>query len=86
MKAKNFSGIGNIAQIDKLNFCPNSYTDIEDNDDIINDNKIIVEAIEKKTKREMIPRLLKLGLNPEQIAEALELNIQEVNKIMASLK
>ncbi len=34
----------------------------------------------------MIPRLVKLGLNAEQIAEALELNIQEVNKIIASLK
>ncbi|MGK7881149.1 MAG: hypothetical protein AB4060_13755 [Crocosphaera sp.] len=86
MTAKKIRGIGNIAQVNKLNFCSNYSTDIEENDDIINDDKIMVEAIEKKTKRNMIPRLVKLGLSAEQIAEALELNIQEVDKIMASLK
>lgn len=86
MTAKKFRGIGNIAQVNKLNFCSNSATDIEENDDIINDDKIIVEEIEKKTKREMIPSLVKFGLNAEQIAEASKLNIQEVNKIIASLE
>ncbi len=33
----------------------------------------------------MIPRLVKLGLSAEEIAEELELNIQEVNKIIVSL-
>lgn len=69
-----------------MNFCSNSHTDIEDNEDIINDDKIREEAIEKKIKRKMIPRLVKLGLSVEEIAEELELNIQEVNKIIASLK
>ena len=86
MTAKNFRGIGNIAQINKLHFCPNSATDIEENEDIINDDKIIVDAIEKKIKRKIIPRLVKLELSAEEIAEALELNIQEVNKIIASLE
>ncbi|WP_157464568.1 hypothetical protein [Crocosphaera chwakensis] len=49
--------------------------ELEENEDIINDDKIIVEAIEKKTKRKRIPRLAKLELNAEEIAEALELNI-----------
>ena len=86
MIAKNFRGIGNIAQVNKLNFCTNSNTDVEDNDDVINDDKIIVEAIEKKTKRAIIPRLVKLELSAEKISEILELNIQEVNKIIASLE
>lgn len=84
MIAKNFQGIGNIAQINQLNFCPNSYPDIEENNDIIPDDQIIIDSIQKKTKRETIPRLVKLGLNVEQIAEVLELSIQEVNKIIAS--
>lgn len=83
--AKDSQFVGNI-KIDKLNFCSNSHTDIEDNEDIINDDKIIVEAIEKKTKREIIPRLVKLELSAEEIAEVLELNIQEVNKIIVSLE
>lgn len=73
-----------IAQVKKLNFCPNSASEIEENDDIIKDDKIIIDSIQKKTKRETIPRLVKLGLTIEQIAEVLELNIQEVNKIIAS--
>ncbi|MDJ0597464.1 MAG: hypothetical protein QNJ37_01260 [Crocosphaera sp.] len=80
----NYGIVVNSSQVDRLNFCPNSATDIEENEDIINDDKIIEEAIEKKTKRAMIPRLVKLGLNAEQIAEVLELNIQEVNKIIVS--
>ncbi|GBF82455.1 hypothetical protein [Aphanothece sacrum] len=86
MIAKNFRGIGNIGQVNKLNFCPNSANDLEDNDDIINDDKIIVEAIEKKMKRETIPRLVKLGLTSEQIAEVLDLSVQEINKIIVSQK
>ncbi|MEA5535386.1 hypothetical protein [Crocosphaera sp. XPORK-15E] len=84
MIAKNFRGIGNIGQVNKLNFCPNSSSEIEENDDVINDDKIIIDSIQKKTKRETIPRLVKLGLTAEQIAEALDLSIQEVSKIVAS--
>ncbi|MEL4895037.1 hypothetical protein [Crocosphaera sp. Alani8] len=76
--ANNNSKLFNPVQIGEINVFPNSATDIEDNDDIINDDKIIVEAIEKKTKRKMIPRLVKLGLNAEQIAEALEVNYPRI--------
>ncbi len=84
--ATNNNIFGNPIQIGKINLCSNPTTDVEDNDDIINDDKIIEEAIKKKTKRAMIPRLVKLELTAEQIAEVLELQIQEVNKIIASLK
>jgi DNA-binding NarL/FixJ family response regulator len=80
--AKNSQFVGNI-KIDKLNFCPNSSSILEKNDDIIRDDQIIVESVQKKTKREAIPRLVKLGLTVEQIAEALDLLLQEVKKIVA---
>ncbi|MFM7578136.1 MAG: flagellar assembly protein H, partial [Microcystaceae cyanobacterium] len=37
----------------------------------------------RKGKLETIPRLVKLGLTLEQIAEALDLSLQEVKKITA---
>ncbi|GBF82747.1 hypothetical protein [Aphanothece sacrum] len=80
----NYGIIVNSSQVDKLNFCSNSYPDIEENNDIIPDDQIIIDSIQKKTKRETIPRLVKLGLTVEQIAEVLELSIQEVSKIIAS--
>lgn len=47
------------------------------------DDRILIESAQKKIKRETIPRLVKLGLNAEQIAEALDLPIQEVQKIIS---
>jgi predicted transposase/invertase (TIGR01784 family) len=44
---------------------------------------VLTDAIQKQTKRETIPRLVTLGLTPEQIAEALDLSLQEVKKITA---
>lgn len=73
----------NKSQVDKLNFCPNSYSKIEENEDVINDDKILIDSAQKKIKRDTIPRLMRLGLNAEQIAEALDLPIQEVRKIMS---
>ncbi len=80
----NYGIVVNSSQVDKLNFCPSSPSNLEENDDIIPDDQIMANAIEKKTKRETIPRLVKLGLTPEQIAEALDLLVPEVKKIIAS--
>jgi len=80
--SKNSQFVGNI-QVKKLNFCPNSSSNFEKNDDIIRDDQIIVESAKKKIKRETIPRLVKLGLTAEQIAEALDLPLPEVKKIVA---
>jgi predicted transposase YdaD len=74
--------VGNI-KIDKLNFCANPSSNLEKNDDIIRDDQIIVESAQKQIKRETIPRLVKLGLTAEQIAEALDLPLSEVKKIVA---
>lgn len=76
--------VGNKVRVKNINLCSNSSNDeIKENDDIIEEDQVIADAIEKKTKRETIPRLLKLGLTPEQIAEALDLSLQEVKKITA---
>jgi predicted transposase YdaD len=40
----------------------------------------VQEETQLKTKLEAIPRLLKMGLSVEQIAEALELNIEVVQQ------
>ncbi|TRV04403.1 MAG: hypothetical protein EWV41_17430 [Microcystis wesenbergii Mw_MB_S_20031200_S109] len=80
----NYGIVVNSSQVDQLNFCPSSPSNLEENDDIIPDDQIMANAIEKKTKRETIPRLVKLGLTPEQIAEALDLLVPEVKKIIAS--
>ncbi|MBL1211439.1 hypothetical protein [Geminocystis sp. GBBB08] len=81
--AKNYQFVVNQSKIDKFNFCPNSQSKIEENEDVISDEKILIESTQKKIKRETIPRLMRLGLNAEQIAEALDLPIQEVRKIMS---
>ncbi len=80
---KNQGVVVNQSKIDKLNFCPNSHPEIEENEDVITDDRILIESAQKKIKRETVPRLVKLGLNAEQIAEALDLPIQEVRKIMS---
>lgn len=73
----------NKSQVDKLNFCSNSHSKIEENEDVISDDKILIESAQKKIKRDTIPHLMRLGLNAEQIAEALDLPIHEVRKIMS---
>jgi DNA-binding NarL/FixJ family response regulator len=80
--ATNSNFFGSPVQIGKINLCPNPSSNFEKNDDVIRDDQIIVESVKKKTKREAIPRLVKLGLTAEQIAEALDLPIQEVKKIV----
>jgi len=81
--ANNSQFVNSNVKINKLNLCPNYSSYPEKNDDLIEEDQVIADAIEKKTKRETIPRLLKLGLTPEQIAEALDLSLQEVKKITA---
>jgi hypothetical protein len=73
----------NKSQVDKINFCPNSHPKIEENEDIISDKKILMDSAQKKIKREMIPRLMRLELNAEQIAETLDLAIHEVIKTIS---
>ena len=79
----NYGFMVNNNKIDRVNICRNSQSKIEENEDVISDEKILIESTQKKIKRDTIPRLMRLGLNAEQIAEALDLSIQEVRKIMS---
>ncbi len=81
--ANNSQFVNSNVKINKLNLCPNYSSHFEESDDLIEEDQVIADAIQKKTKRETIPRLVKLGLTPEQIAEALDLSLQEVKKITA---
>jgi hypothetical protein len=81
--ATNSNLFGSPVQIGKINLCPNPSSMLEKNDDVIRDNQIVIESAQKKIKRETIPRLVKLGLTAEQIAEALDLPLPEVKKIIA---
>ena len=79
--------IGNPVQIGKINLCGNPVSDDELdeelNENIINSEPTIIESVQKKTKLETIPRLVKLGLTAEQIADALDLSLEEVQKAMS---
>jgi len=78
--------VGNTVKVNNINLCSDPYLDNEKNEDIIPDDKILINSIQKKTKRDTIPRLVKLGLTLEQIAEVLDLPILEVRKIVDSQK
>ncbi len=81
--------IGHKVRIDNMNFCPNSSKEkpIIDNDLIEDeptnfDHQIIVEQAQKQAKLEIIPKLLKTGLTPEQVAETLDLPIDQVKEVI----
>ena len=84
--------IGHKVRIDNMNFCPNTSKEkpIIDNDLIEDeqanfDPQIIVEQAQKQAKLEIIPKLLKTGLTPEQIAETLDLPIDQVKQVINPL-
>jgi predicted transposase YdaD len=41
----------------------------------------LYQSVQKKTKLDIVPKLLEQGLSVQQIAEALELDVEEVRKI-----
>lgn len=81
--ATNSNLFGNPVQIGEINLCANSLSDDElVNQAIVNENANTIKFLQKRTKIETIPRLRKLGLTAEQIAEALGLSVEEVQKII----
>jgi hypothetical protein len=81
--ANNRSKLFNPVQIGEINFCSNSHldTDMEEVEGIINNGSNVTKFIEEKTKKKMIPRLIKLGLTVEQISEIVELSIEEIKNV-----
>lgn len=41
----------------------------------------LYQSVLKKTKLDIVPKLLEQGLSVQQIAEALELDVEEVRKV-----
>ena len=69
--------IGNPIQIGKINLCGES---VEKEENELKNNQ---ENIELKTKLNIIPQLIKLGLTDEQIASGLNLSLEEVTKAIS---
>jgi predicted transposase YdaD len=42
---------------------------------------ILYQSVLKKTKLDIVPKLLEQGLSVQQIAEALEFDVEEVTKV-----
>ncbi|MGB3514342.1 MAG: hypothetical protein WBA93_35055 [Microcoleaceae cyanobacterium] len=83
--------IGNPVQIGNLNLCPNSETAELENSNAANTQshyknttscQPIVENVLYTTKLNTVSKLIKLGLTAEQIAEAVDLPLNEVQKLM----
>jgi predicted transposase YdaD len=41
----------------------------------------LYQSVQKKTKLDIVPKLLEQGLSVQQIAEALELDVEEIRKV-----
>ncbi len=85
--------IGHTVNVDNnINFCPTSQKEETaiTNDNFVEDQinssnhkngyQLIIEQAQKRVKLETIPNLLKIGLTPQQIAEALGLSLEEVEE------
>jgi hypothetical protein len=74
--------IGNPVQVGSINLCSNPLT--EETATLFTDEKDTnsVKSIQKIAKLQTVPRLIQLGLTLEQIAEALELSLDEVQQAM----
>ncbi|KAM3100367.1 hypothetical protein ACKFKG_01270 [Phormidesmis sp. 146-35] len=92
VSATNSNIFGNPVQVGSINFYPSSQTteskieDVEPLDEEIAtpidiDDAKLGNAAQRAVKLETVPRLLQLGLSVEQIAEALDLPLAEVQQI-----
>jgi DNA-directed RNA polymerase specialized sigma24 family protein len=97
----NFSNSGNPVQIEHINFCTNPAQESEslssersESDNKSNNNDVkeypnyqkLLEEAECKAKLEAVPKLAKLGLRVEQIAESLELPLAAVHRVIQNGK
>lgn len=76
--------IGNPVQVGNINLCSNSSSAedlyLDKNCEQVDNQTTVVEAAQKTAKLEIVPKLVKLGLSTEQIAQALDLSIDEVKQ------
>lgn len=79
-----FQIIGNPVQVGSINFCSNPFAEETDTLFPNKQDTISVKSIQKLAKLQTVPRLIKLGLTLEQIAEVLELSLDEVQRVMSN--
>ncbi|MCL1467769.1 hypothetical protein [Argonema galeatum] len=96
----NSSSIVNTGRIGYINFCSNpaqeseSFSSERSQSENNSNNNVkkypnyqkLLEEAERKAKREAVPKLAKLGLSAEQIAESLELPLAEVHRVIQNGK
>ncbi len=83
--------IGNHVRVDSINLCNNSETTELKNRDFVNEKsdnnntnfcQPIIEDVLQTTKLNTVSKLIKLGLTAQQIAEAVDLPLNEVQQLM----
>ena len=82
--ATNSNLSGNPVQIGSINLCPNSSKTTEIDDfELVGEAMVSPMEVARRTvKLETVPQLVKLGLTAEQIAQALELPLTDVQQAM----
>ncbi|MDJ0600437.1 MAG: hypothetical protein QNJ37_16550 [Crocosphaera sp.] len=75
--ANNINNLVNSEKIDNVNFCskPSKNSEIDDFETVETENSLIKEKL-IEAKLETVPRLIQLGLTTEQIAQALDLELE----------
>ncbi|MGD1703378.1 hypothetical protein [Dapis sp. BLCC M229] len=83
--------IGNHVRVDNINLCNNPETTELKNRDFVNEKsddknttfcQPIIEDVLQTTKLNTVSKLIKLGLTPQQIAEAVDLPLNQVQQLM----
>lgn len=91
INATNSNIFGNPVQVGSINFCPPSQAaeseDVESFDretatTFSTSNAEPGAAAQRAVKLETVPRLMKLGLTVEQIAQALDLTVEEIQQVI----
>ncbi len=76
--------IGNPVQVGNINLCPAQASEIDDFELVGGESvkESSIADVMKRSKLETIPGLAKLGLTAEQIAQAINLPLSEVQRVM----
>jgi hypothetical protein len=82
--ATNSNLLGNPVQVGSINLCSSPFTEETDTLFPNKQDTISVKSIQNLARLQTVPRLIKLGLTLEQIAEVLELSLDEVQRVMSN--
>lgn len=85
--ANNNSKLFNPIQVGNINLCPNPSsinepTQTDSNSEPVDPKTTDITIIQRIAKLDTVPKLAKLGLTSEQIAQALDLSVDEIKQAM----